>query len=160
MNRSSITEMICRHLTDNADRLYRLAFRYVKNEEDAMDIVQDAACKILQYQEKIKQPEYIDTMLYRVTINAALDFLRKHKRETVGLPLVEEGREDNYGRLYALDLLDVLDEKSRAIVILRFFEDRQLAEIADILHMNLNTVKTRLDSALRTLKRELDKPGL
>ena len=105
-------------------------------------------------------PIYIDTMLYRVTVNAALDFLRKHKRETVGLPLVEEGREDNYGRLYALDLLDVLDEKSRAIVILRFFEDRQLAEIADILHMNLNTVKTRLYSALRTLKRELDKPGL
>lgn len=160
MNRSSITELICRHMTDNADRLYRLAFRYVKNEDDAMDIVQDAACKILQYRDKIKRPEYIDTMLYRVTVNAALDFLRKHKRETVGLPLVEEGCEDNYGTLYALDLLDVLDEKSRAIVILRFFEDRQLAEIADILHMNLNTVKTRLYSALRTLKRELDKSGL
>ena len=121
MNRSSITELICRHMTDNADRLYRLAFRYVKNEDDAMDIVQDAACKILQYRDKIKRPEYIDTMLYRVTINAALDFLRKHKRETVGLPLVEEGREDNYGTLYALDLLDVdslgLDRTDRRVLL-------------------------------------------
>ena len=159
MNRPDITELLGRRLTENADRLYRLAFRYVKNEEDTMDIVQDAACKVLQHRDKIRQPEYIDTLLYRVTVNAALDFLRRHKRETVGLPSVEGGREDDHGDLYALDLLDVLDEKSRAIVILRFFEDRTLAEIADIMQMNLNTVKTRLYTALRTLRRELDKTG-
>ena len=51
MNRPDITELLGRRLTENADRLYRLAFRYVKNEEDAMDIVQDAACKVLQYRD-------------------------------------------------------------------------------------------------------------
>lgn len=159
MNRPDITELLGRRLTENADRLYRLAFRYVKNEEDAMDIVQDAACKALQYRDKIRQPEYIDTMLYRITVNAALDFLRRRKHETIGLPLIEAGQEDNHGDLYALDMLDILDEKSRAIVILRFFEDKPLAEIADIMQMNLNTVKTRLYTALRTLRRELDKGG-
>lgn len=160
MKNPDISELLCRQITDNTDRLYRLAFRYVKNEEDAMDIVQEAACKLLQYQDKIKQPEYIGTMLYRVTVNTALDFLRKRKREVIGLPELDEGREDSHGDLYALDLLDVLDEKSRTIVILRFFEDKQLSEIADVMQMNLSTVKTRLYSALRTLRRELDKSVL
>lgn len=149
-------DLVCRHITENADRLYRLAYRYVKNEQDAMDVVQEAACKIFQYQSKIQHPEYIDTMLYRVTVNSALDLLRKRRRETIGLPLTEEGREDDHGDLYALELLDVLDEKSRAIVILRFFEDKPLAEIAEILQMNLSTVKTRLYSALRKLKKSLE----
>ncbi len=157
MNRPNLSDVIGRHINENADRLYRLAFRYVRNEEDAMDIVQEAACKLLRYQDKIKQPEYIDTLLYRITVNTALDFLRKRKHETVGLPLSEEGHEDDHGDLYALDMLNILDEKSRAIIILRFFEDKQLAEIADILQMNLNTVKTRLYSALRTLKKELER---
>ena len=122
-----------------------------------MDIAQEAAVKLLRSAGKIKNPDYIGTMAYRVVVNCSIDFLRKQKRETIGLPEVERGAEDDHGKLYALDLLDVLDQKAKTIVVLRFFEGFSLAEIADIMDLKLSTVKTRLYSSLRTLKRELER---
>lgn len=52
--------------------------------------------------------------------------------------------------------LERLDEKDRTIVVLRFFEDRRLDEIAEILDMNLNTVKSRLYRVMDRLKLALD----
>lgn len=143
-------------ISSSADRLYRLAYSYVRNEQDALDIVQETAYKALKNQAAIKDDAHIETWLYRVAINSSLDLLRKRARETVGLPETEEGREDDHGGLYVLDLLDKLDEKSRAIVILRFFEDKTLAQIAEILDENQSTVKTRLYKSLRILKTELE----
>ena len=120
-----------------------------------MDMVQEAAFRLLKNRERVA-PKAASAWLWRVTVNASLDLLRRRKRESVGLPAAEEGREDSYRRLYLLDALQLLDEKSRAIVVLRFFEDKPLAEIAGILEMNLSTVKSKLYAALRTLKTYFD----
>lgn len=149
-------EELCRHITQQRDQLYRLAYSYVKNEQDAMDIVQDAACKLLRHADRIRDPASIDTWVYRVTVNTALDFLRKHKRVTVGLPESEEGGDDDYSRLYVTDLLDRLEEKNRAVMVLRFFEDRTLREISEILDESLGIVKYRLYSSLKLLRRLLE----
>lgn len=146
------TEQLCARIHAQRERLYRLAYSYVKNEQDAMDVVQDAACKLLRHAERVESPQYFDTWIYRVTVNTALDFLRKRKRETVGLPECDEGAPDDYSRLYVTELLDRLDEKSRAVVILRFFEDRTLREIGEILNESLSTVKYRLYHSLKTLR--------
>lgn len=155
MKQSEFSDLLCRKISDSADRLYRLAYSYVRNEQDALDIVQDTAYKALKSRSAIKDETYIETWLYRIAVNTSLDFLRKRRRETVGLPEKEEGREDDHGGFYVLDLLDKLDEKSRAVVILRFFEDKTLAQIAEILDEKLSTIKTRLYKALRILKMEL-----
>ena len=152
MKETIAREELCRHVTDNSDRLYRLAFSYVKNEENAMDIVQEVACKLLKNAYKLERPEYIDTWLYRVTVNTALDFLRKHKREVIGLPLVEESRPDSHEQIYLMDVLDHLDDSGRAILILHYFEDKPLAEVAEILDIPLSTVKTRMYKALKMLR--------
>lgn len=156
LKQTKMVELVSRYITDNTARLYRLAYSYVKNEQDAMDIVQDVAYKLLKDAGKIKHPEYMDTLLYRATVNMSLDFLRKHKRETIGLPKEEKGREDDHGRLYILDVLNILEENSRTIVLLRYFEDKPLTEIAEIMQMNLNTVKTKLYKALRLLHKALE----
>lgn len=156
MNNESMAELLSRQITAQSSRLYRLAYSYVKNEQDAMDIVQDAAYKLLKHAGRIRRQDQIETWLYRVTVNTALDFLRKHKRVTVGLPEAEEGRPDDHSRLYLLDLLDRLDPKSRTVLLLKYFEDMTFAQIAEILDENVNTVKSRLYQALRILKLEED----
>ena len=143
---------LARAVTENAGRLYRLAYSYLKNEQDAMDMVQEAACRLLKNRGSVA-PDRAFAWLWRVTVNASLDLLRRRRRESVGLPDAAEGREDSYQRLYLLDALQQLDEKSRAIVILRFFEDKPLAEIAGIMGMNLSTVKGRIYASLRVLRR-------
>lgn len=150
------TDQLCTRILASRDRLYRLAYSYVRNEEDAMDIVQEVAYKALKNERKLRKPEFLSTWLYRVTVNTSLDFLRRSRRESAGAAVPEDGRSDDYSRLDLFEQLELLDEKSRAVVILRFFEDRTLQQISEITGEGLNTVKTRLYRALQTLKIRLE----
>ena len=62
---------------------------------------------------------------------------------------------DDYSQLDLQSLLDVLEPKYKSILVLRFFEDMTIPEVADVLGINENTVKTRLYKALNLLKVEL-----
>ena len=93
--------------------------------------------------------------VYRILVNTALDFLRKRVRETPTETLPDQGREDVYRDLDTLRALDQLDPKERTILVLRFFEDRKLQEIAEITGDNVNTVKSILYRSLKKLKIQL-----
>ena len=129
------------------ESLYRMAYTYVHNESDAMDIVQESACKAITKCHTVK-PQYVKTWLYRITINTAIDLIRKNKKEVIGI-------EDSYRDFDTLDALNVLSPREKQVVILRFFEDLKLSEIAEILNENLNSVKSLLYRSLKKLKVEL-----
>lgn len=66
--------------------LYKTAFAYVKNKEDALDIVSDTVYKAYLSIDKVKSPEFFNTWMTRILINCALDFviadaMRKGKRK-------------------------------------------------------------------------------
>lgn len=134
------------------ESLYRLAYTYVKNRDDAMDVVQESVCKAISSAAALKSQQAVRTWLYRIVVNTALDTLRKRGRETPYEQLPDPGREDAYEDVDTLRALDVLDPRERTVVVLRFFEDRKLQEIAEISGENLNTVKTILYRSLRKLK--------
>ncbi len=145
-------------LLANYEKYYRLALSYSRNEADACDIVQEAAYKAILKCESLKNIEYADTWIYRIVINEAYTFLKKRRTEE-NLDEIEEkniSAEDAYENLDLKQALERLDEKDRTIVVLRFFEDRRLDEIAEILDMNLNTVKSRLYRVMDRLKLALD----
>ena len=144
-------------LLSNYENYYRLAYSYVKNENDAMDVVQESAYKAIKSYRLIKKEEYISTWIYRIVVNASLDFLRKRKFEVVGVMDYEIPYEDNYKDFDMHDILNQLEEEDRVIVILRYFEDQKLEDIADITGNNLSTVKTKLYRALRKLKVTMEK---
>lgn len=139
--------------------MYRLAFAYVKNRDDAMDVVQESACKAIAGADALKNGGASKSWLFRITVNAALDVLRRRGRETAAQELPETGREDAYRDLDTLRALDALDERERTVVVLRFFEDLKLQEIADVTGENLNTVKTVLYRSLKKLKIRLTEGG-
>lgn len=144
------------------ESLYRLAFSYVQTEADAMDVVQESACKALEAYKKIQSKDYIKTWLYRIVINTSIDTLRKRKKESVGIEnyMLDETiaiSEDAYTNLELMDLFNLLNEKDRTVVILRFFEDMKLDDISTITSESVNTVKTRLYRALKLLKIQYEK---
>ena len=59
-------------LTENYGQFYRLAYGYVRNEEDALDIVQESAYKAIKEAEKLKNPAFAKTWIYRIVINTAI----------------------------------------------------------------------------------------
>lgn len=139
-------------LLKNYESYYRLAYSYAKNEQDALDIVQESAYRVIKECRKLREATYLSTWIYRIVINASIDFLRKQNRESMSLDEVEIPHEDHYNEDDPLALLNSLEEKDRTIVILKYIEEWKLEEIAEILEMNVSTVKARLYRALKKLR--------
>lgn len=154
-------DKVSQALLENYQRFYRFAYFYVSNEQDAMDVVQEAAYKAIRNCETLKNENYIITWLFTIVRNLALDVQQKRKWEQPGR--IEEYLEEksgeqcrNYGDSWDIkEALKVLEEKEKTIIILRFFEEKKLSEIAEIMGENVNTVKSKLYRALQKLKVEL-----
>ena len=139
-------------LTTQYEKLYRLAYTYVQNQEDALDGVLESACKVIRDWGYVRQAEHLSTWICRVVINTSLDVLRRRKKEMPAFEMPDIPAEENYGETELKHVLGQLDEKSRTVIVLRYFEDMKLDEIAEILGENTNTVKARLYRALKKLR--------
>lgn len=158
MNRKT-EQLLTDCITENKENIYRLAYSYVKNKEDALDIVQDAIYKAMTSIELLKDTTAVKTWFYRIVVNTSLDFIRKHKRvhpmDQEKLEFYVPGSEDSYADIDLVRTVADLPSKYREVVVLRYFEDMKIEEVADVLHENVNTVKTRLYQALRLLRAKL-----
>ena len=152
-NNTAETEQI---LTENYERYYRLAYSYMRNEDDALDVVQESAYRAIRDCRKVRNKDYLSTWIYRIVVNTALDMLRRKKKENITEELPEIPVEDQYQDLGLRTVLNQLDDKSRTIILLRYFEDLKLEDIADIVGDNLNTVKARLYRSLKKLRLNLE----
>lgn len=141
-------------------KLYRLAYGYVHNENDALDIVQESAYKAIKNSKSLKNPQYVGTWIYRIVINESISFLRKHNQQVVTLQDMDGETEDCYTDFDLRKALDQLEPLDKTVVILRFFEGMQLSQIAQTLDENLNTVKSRLYRSLKKLKLSLAEEGV
>ncbi|WP_150285442.1 RNA polymerase sigma factor [Rummeliibacillus sp. TYF-LIM-RU47] len=147
-------------IRQNKKQLYWLAYSYVKNEQDALDIVQDSIQKAMQNYQQLLNKEKLKSWFYRIVINTSLDFLKKFRRVQVTddetLRYLSSSSEDQYENLDLAGALERLPTKYREIVILRYFEDLKIEEVAYILNENSNTIKTRLYKALKILRIDME----
>lgn len=152
--------LVHRCLTENYEKYYRIAYSYVFQEQDAMDIVQEGAYRAIVKSGSLKRPEYADTWICRIMMNEAVRFLEKNRGRTVNMEEVaEEGTEDRVEDVDLKRALEQLDEKERAIVVLRYFEEEKLETIGKLLDLNVNTVKSRLYRAMGKLKGYMEAGG-
>ncbi len=159
MNHSDQTEKIMAQteklLIEQYERFYRLAYSYVHNEADALDIVQESACKAITQCKNLKDTEKLLPWLCRIVVNTSLDLLRSQVKEQPAEELPETATEDKYEEFDLKEALNRLEPENRTIVILRYFEDMKLEDIALVVGENLNTVKARLYRSLKKLRIQL-----
>lgn len=138
--------------------IYRIAFVYVKNKEDALDIVQETAYRSLKSISKLKKPEYFKTWVIRIAINCAMDIIRIQQKVTQIQKYVDifTGNDDETipNSITLKDILDLLDEREKEVIILRFYNKCTIKEVAVILNIPLGTTKTILYKALQKLRKE------
>ena len=141
---------------------YRFVYMYVKNPDNAMDIVQEATIKGLEKIETLRDSSYMKTWFFRILMNESLNFLKKNQK------LVSSGEvEDNVpyqceesqtvDRITLYEMVDRLPEDMRSVIILRFYEDMKISEVAQTLQLNENTAKARLYKAIRILRRQMER---
>lgn len=150
--KKDIDHIIEENLIDNYDKFYRLAYSYVHNQSDAMDIVQEGAYKAIYKSNLLSKPEYASTWIYRIMINETFTFLRKNNKEFSDITEIDVPKTDSYMNFDLEKAIDSLDPIDKVIIQLRFFEDYKLEEIAEIIEENLSTVKSRLYRSLKKLK--------
>jgi len=146
-------------ISQRKSQLYKTAFAYVKNKEEAMDIVSDTVYKAYISIKKLKEASFFNTWLTRILINTSLDCINKNNRATS----FEENISYDVGKIskddeQIIDLrvaVDKLHGEYKTIVILKYFQDMTLVEISKVLQCPLGTVKTRLHKALGELRLEL-----
>ena len=142
-------------LLTNYNQYFRLAYSYVHNDHDAGDIVQNAAYKAIKNCSQLKEEQYASTWLYRIVTNEIFTFCSQKKTES--LEYAEEPiQEDSYEDIDLKLALKSLPLEDKMIVELKYFEDMKLEEIAAILDLNVNTVKSRLYRSLKKLRLVLE----
>lgn len=136
--------------------LYRMAFMYVKNQEDALDVVQETAYKAFKNIRSLREPRYFKTWLIKITISCATDVLRKGQKVVYlnqdYAEFIGQEAEDVPMSVTVKQILETLDEHEKAIVFLRFYSELTFKEIAELKELPLGTVKTILYRALDKLR--------
>lgn len=153
-------ELIEQVILENYNQYYRLAYGYTHQAEDASDIVQNGAYKALKSWHTLNQPEYAGTWVYRIMLNECFDHMRRPKTMSYEALTEETGietgsREDHYADIDLQRAVDELPDKEKAVILLKYFEDKKLEEIAEILDENVSTVKSRLYRCLKKLRDSL-----
>ena len=155
-------------------KIYTLCRRMCGNDEDAQEAAQDAFLSLWRSAKSFRGDASLSTWLYRLATNACIDLLRRNQRggERVSLddeettfelvdaaPLPEQALERKETQRLIEEGLRALPEEYRAILLLREAEGLSYAEIADAMHMELGTVKSRISRGRVLLRNYLSASG-
>ena len=119
MSPSSMQQQVESQLLASYESLYRLAYTYVKNPDDAMDVVQESAFKAISRSADVRSPAAIRGWLCRIVVNTAMDVLRARSRQADAEHIPETGQEDVYQDTDLMQALDLLDERERTEMCIR-----------------------------------------
>ena len=160
-NKKSFERLVKQHY----ERIYRTAYIYVNNQEDALDVVQDATYQAFISIHSLKHPEYFMTWLTKIIIRCAGQVVKK--RGTVipfsdeiligMIPQSEEKKEVDCGEL--MDALAQIKENYRTSILLFYYHDYSIKTISTIMQIPEGTVKTYLSRGKEALKKILNEEG-
>lgn len=159
-------ELVARH----RDKIYARAFSMMRNEEEAIDLAQEAWVKAWQRLKQFQGDSSFATWMTRIVINLCLDQLRRQKRtraesieqldEELGgverqMPVVatnpSEGLERSELRKRIDKAMNQLSYEHRTVLILHEFEEMEYKQIAKVMNCSIGTVMSRLFYARRRL---------
>ena len=148
-------------------KVTHLVYRYVKDTDTALDLVQDIFLKAFKNLVRFKGESKFSSWLFRVAVNDCIDHLRRVKvrreqsldtYQETGFDVPDEGAadaavdlEDHETRSRVRTALERLPEKQRTVVVMKVYEDMTFEDIAEILEQPVSTIKSRLYKALDTL---------
>lgn len=138
--------------------VFRVAYSYVKNREDAEDIVQEAFLRLYNSESRFNADENVKAWLIRVSVNLAKDILKSSwlkGRTELDRDIPYENKEESI----MLDCIHRLKPEYCSVILLYYYEGYSVKEIAEILRISPTLVTTRLSRARKQLKETLLKEG-
>jgi len=152
---------------DNQRMVYALALRMLKVPTTAEDIAQEAFIKAYRNLETFRTGSKFSTWIYRITYNAAIDHIRKRKDEVEladwdGASNTDTPEENAISRETSREVREALKRISpeyRRVLELFYFSDKKYREVAEIMDLPINTVKTYIYRGKKELLNVVKKEG-
>jgi RNA polymerase sigma-70 factor, ECF subfamily len=152
-----------RIVADNQSLVFSLALRFLRDRAEAEELAQDVFLQLYQKLGQIENPSHATWWLRRAICHRCIDEARRRKMrprislDAVAEPPAENRQADTLLRDRIRRLIESLPESARAVVLLRYQEDLDPSEIADILNMPVSTVKSHLHRSLAVLRAKLQR---
>lgn len=140
---------------------YKLAYTILKNEQDSIDAYLQAVEKGLKNIQNLKEPQYFKTWFLRIVMNEAKNTISKNNKliylEDVESSRTIKSKSDNQEEKLDLERsLEKVEPQVREMIRLKFYMGYKLDEIANILDVPVGTVKGKMYTALRNMKKDLE----
>ncbi|WP_251551006.1 RNA polymerase sigma factor [Neobacillus muris] len=140
--------------------LYKTSLAFLRNEEEALEAIQEVMYRAYKKIHSVRDAAYCKTWLIRIMINYCNDQIKKQKRFVFNEEILNlQGISENYNGVELKDAIMRLDERSREILTLKYFNEMQINEIAFAWQCPEGTVKTWLNKALKLLREKLEEKG-
>ncbi len=135
--------------------LYKFAFWYLKNPDDAEDAVQNCVLNAFQKIGSVRKPEAFRSWFFQILANACRDILRdKQKRGNLSLEDADAPVFDNYEDGSFTRMLSALNDEDRRIVTLSVVGEFNSREISRLMGINENTVRSKLSRSLKKIREQ------
>jgi len=151
------------------DMVFTLAFRILKNRENAEEVAQDSFMKVYQNLGKFKLKSKFSTWLYRIVYNTAISKVRVKQKPTLSIEnleffeIVDEKQKTSKSfdiennKMILQRLLNKLDESDRALITPYYLEECKISEIAEITGFNRSNIKVKLHRTRKKMQEALYK---
>lgn len=142
------------------EALFRTALAYLKNENDALEAIQEVTVRAYEKIHTLKKPQYAKTWLIRIMMNYCCDLL--HKKQRVLLDeafLLQQGIHVDYTYLEVEEALRKLTDEQRDLIYMRYLHEIKIKDLAEMTAIPESTIKTRLYKALTILRSHLAEKG-
>jgi RNA polymerase sigma factor (sigma-70 family) len=149
-------------------KLYGFAFRILRNQEEAEDVVQEVFIKLWNLGDKLDNYKSIDALVTTMTRNYCIDLIRKQKHGITGdnnindyqnitSPSPHEQMENRESGEILNTIIARMTESFKVVIRLRDIEGASFEEIAEKTHQNINTVRVILSRARKIIRDEYNK---
>ncbi|MCM3758576.1 RNA polymerase sigma factor [Sporosarcina aquimarina] len=139
--------------------LLRTALAFLKNDQDALEALQEVTVRAYNKIHTVKEPGYAKTWLIRIMINYCQDQLKRQKRIHHWKTVVDHQGAEDVSQIELKEALASLPEKEQQLIYLKYFQDVKIKDIAKLENIPEGTVKSRLHKTLRTLRAYFEDEG-
>lgn len=161
-------------------KAYAVAIQTLKNKEDAMDVLQEAYVSVFKKIDTLKDESKLGAWVNQIVANRCIDYIRKYHNDKSAIPFAEMNPEDsdvefedilendnqefmpeesvdyNATKKIMQEILDQLSEEQRLCVLMYYYEELSVSEIAEALGCSTGTIKSRLNYARKYIKNEVE----
>jgi RNA polymerase sigma-70 factor (ECF subfamily) len=140
--------------------IYRIVFAYVKNKEDALDVVQETAYRAYKKFHALKEKEQFKSWMISIAIHSAIDLLRERKKVTYltqtnedQIRFLNRSEKDLALSLSLKDVMEtILSDDEKAVLLLKYYQEYTFKEISTIIDTPESTVKSMVYRALEKIR--------